>query len=180
MAHAKVADQEVVEGLVTAFRRSGYAGAGIRLLGEAAGLKTASLYHRFPTKADMALAALAHAGDVFGELVVTPLEETGRPGPRLRTSADGLARFYEGGRLACLLAVFASSDAPEPVRMAVAASYSRWRDALAGTLGEAGSSDPEAEAEDRIAAVQGALLLARGNGETGAFHRAVRRMAGLP
>lgn len=180
MPRAKVSATEVADGLVAAFRRGGYAGAGIRELGEATGLKTPSLYHRFPAKADMALAALARAGEAFDELVVAPLGGGRGAAARLRASADGLARFYEGGHLACLLAVFASSDAPEPVREAVAASFVDWRDDLARALGEAGAADPRAEAEDRIAAVQGALVLARGTGDTGAFARAVVRMGSLP
>jgi AcrR family transcriptional regulator len=180
MAHPKVPGHEVADGLIGAFRRSGYAGAGIRELAEATGLKTASLYHRFPTKADMALAALTRAGEGFADLVVAPLEAAGEPGARLRASADGLMRFYEGGHLACLLAVFASSDAPEPVRDAVAAAFARWRDALATALEGAGARDAPAEAEDRIAAVQGALVLARGTGEKAAFARATARMRGLP
>lgn len=180
MARPKVPGQEVADGLVGAFRRSGYAGAGIRELAEATGLKTASLYHRFPAKADMALAALSRAGEGFVDLVLAPLEGSGPPAARLRASADGLARFYEGGHLACLLAVFALSDAPGPVREAVAHAFSRWRDALATTLEGAGAHDPAARADDRIAAVQGALLLARATRDTAAFARAIERMGGLP
>ena len=69
---------------------------------------------------------------------------------------------------------------PEPVRNAVAAALERWRRALGALLAEAGADMPEEEAEDRIAAVHGALVLARGTGSTAAFRRAVSRMEGLP
>ncbi len=181
MRPAKVADEAVADALVSAFRRDGYAGAAIRDLCEATGLKSASLYHRFPRgKTDMALAALARAAENFGKAVVAPLEAAGDPAARLGKSAAGLKRFYAGGRLGCLLAVFAASEAPEPVRDEVAAALARWRDALAALLAEAGSGAPGNEAEDRIAAVQGALVLARGMGSTAAFRRAVSRMEGLP
>jgi AcrR family transcriptional regulator len=181
MRPAKVADEAVADALVSAFRRDGYAGAAIRDLCEATGLKSASLYHRFPRgKADMALAALAWAAEGFGEGVVSPLEAPGDPAARLRRSAAGIKRFYAGGRLGCLLAAFAASEAPEPVRKEVAAALARWRAALAGLLAEAGGESPGDEAEDRIAAVHGALVLARGTGSTAAFRRAVSRMEGLP
>jgi TetR/AcrR family transcriptional regulator, lmrAB and yxaGH operons repressor len=181
MRPAKVGDETVADALVAAFRRDGYAGACIRDLCEATGLKSASLYHRFPRgKADMALAALARTAEGFDRAVLSPLEAGGDPAGRLEKSAAGLRRFYAGGRLACLLAVFAASEAPEPVREAVAAALARWRRALVALLAEAGAEAPEDEAEDRIAAIHGALVLARGTGSTAAFRRAVSRMEGLP
>ncbi len=181
MRPAKVADEAVADALVEAFRRDGYAGAAVRDLCEATGLKSASLYHRFPRgKADMALAALDRAAEGFGRAVVAPLEAPGEPAARLRKSAAGLRRHYAGGRLACLLAVLAASEAPEPVRAAVAAALGRWRGALAAALAEAGAGAPGEEAEDRIAAVHGALVLARSTGSLSAFRRAASRMEEPP
>jgi AcrR family transcriptional regulator len=182
MRPAKVGDDAVAEALVSAFRRDGYAGAAIRDLCEATGLRSASLYHRFPRgKTDMALAALAWATEGFAEAVVAPLGAEGEPAARLRKSAAGLRRFYAGGRLGCLLAAFAGPESPEPVRKEVAAAFARWRGALAALFAEAGTDAPPAEAaEDRIAAVHGALVLARGTGSTAAFRRAVARMEELP
>jgi AcrR family transcriptional regulator len=177
MRPIKVPDEAVADALVSAFRRQGYAGAAISDLAEETGLRSASLYHRFPTKADMALAALDRAGEGFSDLVVAPLQASGEPGGRLRVSAEGLARFYEGGHLACLLGVFAAAQAPEAVQRAVASAFAQWHEALAATLREAGVEDADTEAEDRIALVQGALLLARSTGDTAAFRRAVMRMA---
>jgi TetR/AcrR family transcriptional regulator, lmrAB and yxaGH operons repressor len=182
MRPAKVGDEAVAEALVSIFRRDGYAGAAIRELCEATGLRSASLYHRFPRgKTDMALAALGWASEGFSEVVLAPLEAVGEPAARLRKSAAGLRRFYAGGRLNCLLAAFASPESPEEVRQEVAVAFARWRGALAALLAEAGTgSPPGEEAEDRIAAVHGALVLARGTGSTAAFRRAVSRMEGLP
>lgn len=181
MRPAKVTDEAVAEALVSAFRRDGYAGAAISDLCRATGLKSASLYHRFPRgKADMASAAVARAYHGFGEAVVAPLGPAGNPAAQLRESAEGLRRFYAGGRSACLLAALVASDAPETVRNDVAAALASWRDALAALLAEAGAAAPGDEAEDRIATVHGALLLARGTGSTAAFQRAVSRMGSLP
>jgi hypothetical protein len=69
------------------------------------------------------------------------------------------------------------SSAPEPVREQVRAMLEGWAAALARSLQHAGVAHARTEAEDRIAAVQGALILARAGGGRGAFARAVERLA---
>lgn len=181
MRPGKVDAATVGDALVSTFRSAGYAGSSLRNLAAATGLKSASLYHRFARgKADMALAALARVGEGFGDLVIAPLASDAPPIARLKASAAGTTRFYDQGTLACLLAVLATSDAPDEVRGAVRAAFESWRVALGATLSEAGCADPLAEAEDRIAAVQGALILARAGGGCGAFARAVERLGREP
>jgi len=177
----KVSGEAVADALVERFRRDGYAGASLRDLAADTGLKPASLYHRFPAgKPDLALAALARAGESFGQLVLAPLAGGASPAERLRASADGVARFYSDGALACVLAVLALSDAPMPVRERIAAMLGGWRAVLAATLAQAGADAAEAEAGDRIAAVQGALVLRRAGADLGDFARAVARMGAAP
>jgi AcrR family transcriptional regulator len=176
----KVGEDVVGEALVETFRRGGFAGASLRELQTATGLGPASLYHRFGGgKQAMAGAALDHVGGSFGTLVIAPLAASGDVAARLSASADGVRRFYDDGRLACLLAIFTLSDAPEPVRAAVAAAFTAWRDALAAALADAGVASPDAVAEDRVATIQGALVLARATGERGAFDRAVAQLAAV-
>lgn len=178
---AKSRDAEVGAALVEAFRTSGYAGASMRELGAATGLTASSLYHRFADgKSAMGCAAVAHAGAAFSEQVLAPLCAPGAPSDRLAASAAGVSRFYADGSLACLLAVFTLSDAPEPVRQSVRAAFAAWRTDLTAVLEEAGAAAPGAEAEDRIAALQGALILARAGEDKAAFVRAVAQLAALP
>jgi len=177
----KVEADVVVEALLTRFRVSGYAGASLRDLSEASGLKAASLYHRFVGgKPDMALAALDRAGVSFEEAVMAPLMSNRPVSDRLVASAEGVARFYEAGAFTCILAVMLLSDAPASVREKVSAMLAAWQDALAAALTEAGSPDAQGEAEDRLAAIQGALLLRRGDPSSNAFPRAVTRLGKLP
>jgi TetR/AcrR family transcriptional repressor of lmrAB and yxaGH operons len=174
MRPAKIADEAVADALVSAFRRDGYTGAAIRDLCGATGLKSASLYHRFPRgKTDMALAAQAWAAEGFGEAVVPPLGAEGDPAARLRKSAAGLRRYHAGGRLACL----------PPRRRhrsrcgrGIAAVLARWRDAVAALLAEAGpragrgSRGPHRRRPRR----------ARARARHRLDRRAVSRMEGLP
>ena len=181
MRPAKVGPEAVGDALFSTFRMHGYAGSSLKQLGAACGLNTASLYHRFPDgKADMALAALGRAGEVFTGMVLAPLRAAGEPSERLAASALGVRRFYDGGALACLLGVLTLSDAPQTVLDAVRATFALWTSSLAAVLGEAGASDARAEAEDRIAAIQGALVLARGGAGAAAFDRATARLGSAP
>ncbi|WP_185965055.1 TetR/AcrR family transcriptional regulator [Glacieibacterium frigidum] len=173
----KIHREVVADALVGAFRRDGYAGASVRDLAAATGLRSASLYHRFPAKSDMAIAAVQRAGEDFAAQVVVPLTNEDRPADRLAASAEGLRRFYAGGDLSCLLAVLALSDAPPAVEAEIAALLQAWRDALAATLSRFGMVDPVAEAEDRIAAIHGALVVRQGGLGARAFARAAARMA---
>lgn len=179
MRPAKVDQQDVGAALVEAFRTSGYAGASLRTLAQATGLKSASLYHRFPDgKAAMAATALAHAAERFHAQVVEPLAGDGPARARLRASAAGLRAFYADGGLACLLAIFSLSDAPPEVVAQVSAGFGGWIEALGKVLQDAGVAQHRDMAEDLIAAVQGALILARAERGRSAFHRAVVRMEG--
>ncbi len=177
MRPVKVEAGAVADGLVSVFRRDGYAGASLRDLATATGLKSASLYHRFIAgKPDMALAALDRAAERFAAKVIAPLGEYGPAPQRLRASAQGLIDYYCGGEEVCLLAVMALSDAPAPVRARVAAMLAGWRDALAATLDDARILRAREVAEDRIAAIQGALIIRRGGLGASAFTRAVVEM----
>lgn len=180
MRPAKVAAGDVGDGLVDAFRQHGFAGASLRTLKEATGLNPASLYHRFPAgKADMASAAIDHAAIQFGALVIDPLRTVGPADARLRSSSDGVAKFYRDGQLACLLATFALSDAPTQVRDHVAATFAMWRTALAGALGDLSVENADDVAADRIAMVQGALILSQSGLGAACFARAVE-LLGTP
>ena len=177
---AKVDIATVGDALVATFRSAGYAGASLRDLGTASGLKSASLYHRFPNgKTDMALAALDRVGAAFVEAVLDPLCAAAEPSQRLAESAAGVARFYDNGALACLLAVMTLSDAPDPVRVAVLGMFRQWSQALGAVLAQCGIENADAAAEDRIAAIQGALILGRAGAERDAFLRAVTRLAAV-
>lgn len=177
MRPAKVEPAIVADALVAVFRRDGYAGASLRDLAAATGLKAASLYHRFRAgKSDMALAALACAGEHFADLVITPLEGDGAPANRLAKSARGLVAVYAGGEQACLLAVLALSDAPPNVRDTVTEMLSAWRAALTTTLADLGVPNAAAAAEDRIAAIHGALIVRRAGLGSDIFARAIEKM----
>lgn len=173
---------EVIARLTDSFRANGYEGASLSSLSNASGLKRASLYHHFPRgKVEMAEAVLEAAGDRFEREVLAPLRGGGAPADRLAQMIDGLHAFYEGGDKACLLALMSVGEARGLFAPHVRGALERWIGDLAVLLSQAGLSAERAraEAEDAVACVQGALVLARGLGDAKPFERCLQRLATL-
>lgn len=179
---ATVARGEVIDRLTDAFRANGYEGASLSTLSSASGLKRASLYHHFPGgKEEMAQAVLTAAAERFDREILAPLREPGPSSDRLARMVEGLRSFYDDGDKACLLALMSVGEAHSLFSAPVRNGLDRWIIALAGLLEEAGMTPDRARtrAEDEVASVQGALVLARGLGDRGPFERCLDRLAGL-
>ncbi len=171
--------EEVAERLTQAFRRFGYDAASVAQLCEATGLVRASLYHYFPGgKEEMARAAHAHARRQITDLVVAPLEGDAPPAARLAAAGEGLMRFYSGGRLSCLTALFSQGSARGLFEDEIRQGIRRLIAALAGTAMAAGIPEDIAadRAEDAVARIQGGLILAEAGGDRTAFARVLGRI----
>nr|WP_295375318.1 TetR/AcrR family transcriptional regulator [uncultured Sphingosinicella sp.] len=167
---------QVIASLLRAFRRNGYDGASLSRLSEATGLRRASLYHHFPGgKEDMARAVVISAVQSFRDVVLAPLQEPGTPEQRLAGMAAALSAFYDGGKDACILALMTVGEGRDVLAPEVRVGLQGWIDALSSVIEDAGQ--PEAVARERaqnaVARIQGALVLARGLGETAVFERTV-------
>lgn len=173
---APIASRDVVlERLTQAFRRHGYDAASLARLSDETGLVKASLYHHFPGgKQDMARAVLDSAGERFAQLVLAPLATAEAPRARLTAMARGLDAFYAGGREPCLLGLMTVGEGRERLGPEVRRGLSAWIEAVAVTLEDAGLPREESfrRAQDAVAAVQGALVLARGLDDPEPFRRA--------
>lgn len=124
-----------------------------------------SIHHHFASKADLAVALVAHYRERF-ELARRPWED---PSLSPREQLAGYAGLYaevfsDGGRM-CLCGVFAADAAslPEPARAATAAFFvdqQRW---VTDAFRAAGLATDRAgrAAHAYLAALEGALLLAR-------------------
>jgi AcrR family transcriptional regulator len=170
---------QVVDSLVRAFRRNGYDGASLSRLSEETGLRRASLYHHFPGgKEEMARAVLVSANQAFAESVLAPLRGVGSPEQRLARMTKALFEFYDGGRETCLLALMTIGEGREVLAPEVLGGLQSWIDAVASVLEEAGQAPALARnrAQEAVALVQGALVLARGLEDTTVFKRAVERL----
>jgi AcrR family transcriptional regulator len=181
-----VTDDQLNDRLLALFRAGGF-GVSLRELQEATGLKRSSLYHRFPGgKVDMATSIIREVADRFRSEVLAgnddgPLEE------RVAAIGSRLAAFYDDGDLSCLIDTLSVGGVPPEVADRITGLVRAWIDAFAGLSIEAGISpaDARVRAVDAVAAIEGALVVARSTGDTGAFRRAVhslpdRLLAGAP
>lgn len=179
MAVQKIDDDVLFDRLTRVFRLYGYEGASLSRISQATGLQRASLYHRFPGgKEEMAKAVLARAGDWLARRILAPLAGAGPPAKRIRLMADRLRQFYSGGRQSCLLDSLSFSADQSEIKKHIKEGMKAWVRALAAVGREAGLPGRMAQqrAEDAIARIQGALVLARAIDDTGPFERTLRAL----
>jgi TetR/AcrR family transcriptional repressor of lmrAB and yxaGH operons len=179
MARPRIADDDAVaDRLSGVFREVGYDGASLSDLARAAGLRSASLYHRFPGgKAGMALAVLDHVERGFAD-VLAPLADEPDPADGVRRMAAGLATFYVDGRLSCVLDTMTLTGSPPEVRERATALARGWLDAMAAAAARTGAGPDEAtrRARSALVLVEGALVVARVLDDETEFHRVLEAL----
>jgi AcrR family transcriptional regulator len=169
----------LTDSIAEIFREEGYDGASLSLLATRTGLGKASLYHHFPGgKADMADAVYDRVSAAFTREVLARLAGREAPEERLKRMADGLDRFYDGGRRACLIDVFSIGGVRGGFHGKLTEAVNYWVTAIARTLVDAGFGREPAlqRAEDAVIAIEGALVVARATGRPEAFQRTVRAL----
>lgn len=150
------------------FRERGVTGTGLLSVLEAARAPRGSLYHHFPGgKNELVIAALQFEADRVTTVLQALVAAVPDPGAAIRQFADALATELERTefKLGCpvstaALELAAESDA---VREVCADTYDRWQQLLTEQLERSGLPREKAQkqAELTLAAIEGALLLAR-------------------
>lgn len=168
--------EKMLGSLISVFRDHGFEGASLSRFTEASGLIKASLYHRFPRgKEAMGLAALAEVDRIFSSYVLAPIDADGDRAKRLRLVATRLDKFYEGGTRGCLLESMATAGTPPSVKTHLKRTLDFWIGKFAQLAEEAGIPKKEARvrAEGAIAAIEGALVVSRAQGNNKEFKRSL-------
>ena len=91
---------------------------------------------------------------------------------------DAVESYFDGGGRVCLVGLFALGDERDRFSGAIGGYFAEWVTSLALAL-EAAGREPDAAreiAEETVAVVQGALVLARSLREPAAFLRALARL----
>ncbi|TFW21777.1 TetR/AcrR family transcriptional regulator [Duganella callida] len=163
----------------------GYAGLNLRALAEQVGIKAASLYHHFPSKADLAAAvARRYAADSAATLDLLATE-AGAPEKALGRYPETFRRSLENGNRICLCSFMTAEydDLPSEVQVEVQAFAEVNLTWLSEVLQETGFKKKPAElrAQAIFAAVSGAQLMARGRQDIKLFDSIIEsyRLAGL-
>ena len=186
MAPRIVSEEDVLAGLTELFRGCGYEAATLTEIANATGLQKSSLYHRFPGgKQQMAAEVAVGVGERFAKDILAPLGKDGALNERVRAVGRRLAKFYARGHRACLLDALSFGEPGSAASDALKAAANAWTDAFASVSREAGHRPAEALtlAQDAIAAIEGALVIARVTGDIRCFQRAIKRLPaslGLP
>ena len=176
-----VPDDELYDRLAGVFRIAGYEGASLGALAEAARLRRASLYHRFPNgKAQMAEAVLDRVGRLF-DWLLEPMRTDPDAHAGISEAAARISEFYGGGVLSCVLDTLPLSGAPDSVRARAAGVAEVWISAMADLARREGRPAPEARtsAEDAFARIEGGLVYGRLYGERGPFQRALAELPAM-
>ena len=100
------------------------------------------------------------------------------PAAGIASMLDETDRYFRSGRRVCLVGAFALGEVRDRFASRIRRYFAEWRDALAGALARAGHPSGAAQdlAEDAVAVIQGALVLARATDDPAVFARALARL----
>ncbi|MEC4592596.1 MULTISPECIES: TetR/AcrR family transcriptional regulator [Nitrospirillum] len=179
MARTLADRQDVIPVLAEVFRDHGFEGASLSAITARTGLGKGSLYNFFPGgKAEMAEVVLAHIDGWFRAHVFEPLEQAEGGLKAVEAMFQATDAYFRSGQRVCVVGVFALGDARDLFTEQVHGYFAAWVRALAAALVRAGR-DPDqaqADAEEVVAGIQGALVLSRALSDTGVFTRTLARL----
>ena len=164
----------------------GYSGLVFRDLAEDVGIKAASIYHHFPSKADLAAAvARRYWEDSAAALEALSAKSSG-PLESLRRYPDTFRKALENDNRICLCSFMAAeyADLPEPVKKEVqifADVNVAWLSKMLSAAKVVSSKKSEQRARAIFAAVAGAQLMARSRSDIALYDALIDsyRLAGL-
>jgi TetR/AcrR family transcriptional regulator, transcriptional repressor for nem operon len=173
MIMSKNAKEAILEAARRTAQAHGYGGLNFREIGAEVGIKAASLYHHFPSKADLGAAV----AKLYWEKTATDLEAlsaaAGDPRQALQAYPGLFRRSLEEDNRMCLCGFMAAEydDLPDKVKTEVQAFADVNVAWLARMLREASVPDAKCEPRARaiFAAVNGAQLMARSRAELSLF-----------
>ena len=182
MARTTARRDQVLPALAELFREHGYHGTSLAHVTAATGLGKGSIYNFFPRgKDEMAAAVLSHVDDWFERQVFAPLAAAGDLAAGAQTGQmaavedmfASVTDYFRSGQRVCLVGAFALGDARDAFASRIDAYFARWIAALSRALQAGGIAPGMADdlAEEAVAVIQGAIVLARTNRSDGAFAR---------
>lgn len=155
-------------------RRNGYNGFSFRDISSKIGIKSASLYYHFPTKADLVSLLVER----YTQRFIAELGSPSEPGAPHRLIA-AYRGAVEGPDRMCLCGVLGAElhVLPEPVRDAVRGFFEAVVAWASESLGEENGS--RAGAETLVSGLEGALILARSMRDPALYDRAAAQLLDL-
>jgi TetR/AcrR family transcriptional repressor of nem operon len=178
------------EAILAAARRTaqahGYSGLNFRDLADEVGIKAASIYHHFPSKADLAAAVARRYWEDSAAALETWLAESADPVRCLRQYPDTFRKALENDNRICLCSFMAAEydDLPEPVKKEVqifADVNVAWLSRVLSATTAVSAEESDRRARAIFAAVAGAQLMARSRSDISLYDTLIEsyRAAGL-
>lgn len=178
------------ESILAAAKRAaqahGYSGLNFRDLADEVGIKSASIYHHFPSKADLGAAVARRYWEDTAAQLDAMLAEISNPISCLHRYPDVFRRSLENGNRMCLCSFMAAEydDLPEAVKKEVQAFADvnvAWLSKVLSAAAVVDSAKSESRARAIFAAVAGAQLMARSRSDISLFDAVIDsyRAAGL-
>lgn len=151
-------------------------------LSKATGLGKGSLYNFFPGgKAEMMDAVLADIDDWFATTIFVPLEQATDPASAITAMIEDVTAYFQSGGRVCLVGWLGLGTSGDVFAFRIGGYFSHWISALAHCLETSTipSSLALRLAEDTVAGIQGAIVLARALGAEAPFVRILGRLEGI-
>ncbi len=157
----------------------GYNGLNFRDLANQVGIKAASIYYYFPSKAELGEAVARRYWEDTKEVLEEMLAEAGSPLQALRQYPQIFRQSLARDNRLCLCSFMSAEydDLPEPVKKEVRAFADvnvDWLSRVLVAADLAKAAESEARARAIFAAVAGAQLLARGRSDLALFDELIR------
>lgn len=168
MGNAASHKESLVRTAMRLFRRQGFASTGLQQIVAESGAPKGSLYHYFPSgKEALGEAAVVLAGDSIREMLEQHAARHSDPKAFLRAYCRTMAGWMEESdfRSGCPVATTLLEMAPASPSITAAGEQAidGWIDVIAGVLerGAIGRAEARSRGQLVVAAMEGALLLAR-------------------
>ena len=175
----KNSKEAILAAAKTIAQAHGYGGLNYRDLAEQVGIKAASIYHHFPSKADMAAAvARRYWEDAAAALETMWSDGADDAQSALNAYPETFRWALENGNRMCLCSFMAAEydDLPQQVKVEVQRFADVNIEWLIRALIAAGKADPttsEARARAVFASIVGAQLFARSRGDISLYDQAI-------
>ncbi len=183
MAVKKTDRDNVIAGALNLFRVQGYHNTSMSDISGACGLLKGSVYHYFPGKRELAVAALDRVIEDGRARLFIPANDDGKsPKERLEALAEAVEGYFIGREGGCLMGNLALEIGPqEPAfRERIRTYFNEWAEALTGLLEDRyGTMRARELAEDAIARVQGAIMMMGLNDDPSILRRTGRDIVAL-
>jgi len=164
----------------------GYGGLNFRDIAAEVGIKAASVYHHFPSKADLGAEVAKRYWEQFSAMLAARLAASGDPIVCLREYPDTFRSALQNDNRMCLCSFMAAEydDLPDTVKKEVqtfADVNISWLAKVLIAAGGVAKEESEERARAIYAAIAGAQLMARSRSDITIYDSLVRtyRQAGL-